>query len=103
MRKSQKKYWEMNKEELAEATKEFDEDFAFERGKPLSAYGRKQHEIARKRGRPPVGLGAEKIRITIERGLLKEADACAKASGISRSELIAQGLRTVLAKKKKTG
>jgi hypothetical protein len=100
MNKPKKAYWDMTTEELAEATKEFDEDFAFERGKPLSAAGRKQHELARKRGRPRVGLGAEKVRVTIERRLLKEADAYAKAAGISRSELIAKGLRAVMRKKR---
>ncbi len=103
MTRHKKAYWEMTKEELAEATKEFDEDFAFEKAKPLTASDRKLLARARRRGRPRVGLGAEKIRVTIERGLLKEADAWAKASGISRSELISRGLRAVIPKRKKTG
>jgi hypothetical protein len=100
MSKRKKEYWEMTTEELREATKEFDEDFAFEKGRPLTAADRKLFAKARKRGRPRIGLGSEKVRVTIERGLLKEADAYAKASHISRSELIARGLRAVIGKRR---
>src|SRR5436190_22898705 len=51
---------------------------------------------ARKAGRPVVGQGAERVLISIERGLLTEADAFAKRPGKSRSELIAEGLRRVM-------
>ena len=92
-----KKYSRMTTSELAEATKEFEEEFAFEKGKPLAAKDRKLHGAARKRGRPRIGLGAEKIRVTIERGLLREVDSFARSKGMSRSEMIARGLRAVLA------
>ena len=95
--KSRKKYAEMNVRELAEATKQFDEDFAFEKGKPLTEEDRKRHAAARKRGRPRIGLGAEKVRVTIERGLLRQADAFARSRGLTRSELISRGLRAILA------
>jgi hypothetical protein len=100
MSKRRKEYWEMTTEELREATKEFDEDFIFERSKPLTAADRKLLAQARKRGRPRIGLGAEKVRVTIERGLLEKADAYAKAEKISRSELIARGLRAVMGKRR---
>ncbi len=45
-----------------------------------------------KRGRPAVGEGAEKIRVSVERSLLRQADAVARKENISRSQLIAQGL-----------
>lgn len=48
------------------------------------------------RGRPRVGKGAKPIAVTIERGLLKQADAYAKAHGLKRAELIAQALRAVI-------
>lgn len=102
MSKRSKEYWEMTTAELREATKEFDEDFVFEKSKPLSAADKRLLAQARKRGRPRIGLGAEKVRVTIERGLLKEADALAKAEKISRSELIARGLRAVINKKRRT-
>jgi hypothetical protein len=35
-RKNAKPYWEMTTEELREATKQFDEEFVFERSEPLT-------------------------------------------------------------------
>ena len=65
-------------------------------GKPLSPRDRKEFERLIKRGRPPVGLGAEKIRISVERGLLSEADRLARRRRMNRSQLIAEGLRTLI-------
>jgi hypothetical protein len=98
-RAKRKEYWEMNTAELAEATREFDQDFAFLKGRPLTQAEKALHERALRRGRPRVGQGAEKIRVSIERGLLAEADAYARKRGISRSELIAEGLKTVIGRK----
>ena len=49
----------------------------------------------------PAGEGAEKIRISNERSLLSQADALAKRDTTRRSELIADGLRLVLARRAK--
>lgn len=65
-------------------------------GKPLSPRQRRTFERLVKRGRPPVGQGAEKIRISLERGLLKRTDMLARKMHVSRSHLIATGLRHVL-------
>ena len=92
-----KNYTRMTTSELAEATRDLEKEFVFEKGKPLEAKDRKAHAAARRRGRPRIGLGAEKIRVTIERGLLREADRFARSRGMSRSEMIARGLRAVLA------
>lgn len=97
MRKPNKKYSEMTPAELAEATKEFNENFAFTKGRPLTPAEKKQHATARRRGRPRIGQGAEKIRVSVERGLLNQTNAFAKRHGLSRSEMIARGLRAVLA------
>ncbi len=63
---------------------------------PLTAADRLRHRRAKARGkkggRPVVGKGAEKIRVSMERGLLDRADAFAQKHGLSRSQLIAQGL-----------
>ena len=48
------------------------------------------------RGRPIVGAGAKVISVSIERGLLKEADAFAKPYKLKRSQMVAQGLRLVM-------
>jgi hypothetical protein len=87
----------MTTAELAKATREFDKEFAFLKTHPLTAKDRQRHECARKRGRPVVGLGAEKIRVSVERSLLDRADSFAEQHGISRSEMIARGLRAVMA------
>lgn len=58
-------------------------------------------EVERKlraRGRPKVGKGAQRIMVTVERGLLSEADAFAKRRQMSRSQLIAEGLKQVMRK-----
>jgi hypothetical protein len=91
--KTKKKYSEMTTAELRVATKEYDREELGVPGKPLTAYDRKLHAQAGLRGRPRVGLGAEKIRISVERELLGKADQQAKRLRISRSELIARCLR----------
>lgn len=97
MKKKSKAYWELNTAELRKATQEFDREGVAESfGKPTVA-AKKVLRRAAKRGRPQVGRGAEKVRVSVERGLLAEADRMAEALHVSRSELIARGLRAVLA------
>ncbi|HRK30655.1 MAG TPA: hypothetical protein PLD59_06205 [Tepidisphaeraceae bacterium] len=68
------------------------------KGVPLSAAQRSQHRRARRRaGRPTVGEGAEKVRISIERGLLRQTDALAAQSDVTRSQVIATALRRLIA------
>jgi hypothetical protein len=97
--KMNKPNWEMNTKELAEATKEFDQEFIADKGRPLSAAGRAAHLRAEKKaaasaksGRPKVGKGAERINITVERDLLHKADHFAKTHGLSRAQLVARAL-----------
>jgi len=69
-----------------------------ESGRPLTSAQRTQHRRAhRKAGRPMVGGGAEKVRISLERTLLKKTDALAAKSDISRSQIIATALRRLIA------
>ena len=66
----------------------------------LNSAERKQWQrVKRKLGRPSVGQGAKLVAVTIEKGLLKEADRYAKEHDLKRSEMIAQGLRLVMTKK----
>jgi len=98
-KKSHKPYTKMNARELAAATKEFDREFVFETFKPLTFAQRqriKQAVARRKSGRPRVGQGAERINVTVERSLLSRSDAYAKRHGLSRSELIARGLKLLV-------
>jgi hypothetical protein len=62
----------------------------------MTATMQRMHRRAAKRGRPRVGKGAAKLYISMERGLLKQADHFAKTHGLSRSQLISQGIRAML-------
>ena len=94
--KKSKPYWEMNTVELREATRQYDVEMPGLPGRPLSAAGKRELARARRRGRPRIGLGAEKIRVSLERELLSQTDAAARKWRVSRSELIARCLRKVL-------
>ncbi len=96
-----KAYTEMNKDELAEATAEFDREFVADTfGKPDPEAKRRWVRAKRKRGRPVRGEGATRISVTIERGVLRRADRLAEKTGQTRSQLIEHGLREVLGKVK---
>jgi hypothetical protein len=56
-------------------------------------------KVKRRRGRPKVGAGAQRVQFTVERSLLGRADRFARARGLSRSELIAEGLLLAITRK----
>jgi hypothetical protein len=67
------------------------------RSRPLNAREKRQWQrFKAKMGRPRIGKGAKTISLTVEQSLLEQADAYARRHGISRSKLVAQGLRAVL-------
>ena len=73
------------------------------RGRPLTAAQREQWaRIKRKlrRGRPMVGKGAKIVPVSIERQLLKETDAFAKAHHLKRSQMVAEGLKLFMKRAK---
>ena len=93
-----KLYWEMNPEELAKATKHFDEPFVLDQSRPLnSAENEQWNRVIRKRGRPKVGEGFKRVSVSLEQGLLNRVTALAKKSRISRSMLVAKALEQALA------
>lgn len=47
-----KPYWEMTKEELREATKEFDKEFVFERARPMSPEMKSRWQRAKRKAGP---------------------------------------------------
>jgi len=99
MSKPRKPYGTMNAAELAAATAKYDRPFGgWDEFKPLTPADRRLHQQARRRGRPKVGRGAKRVMITVEMGLLKAADDYARRIGMSRSELVASGIRSVLPK-----
>lgn len=87
-------------DEKARQAAVYDREFIADRGRPLTPAQRKLWEKAKRRkpGRPRRGQGVKVIALSVERGLLKRADAEAKRRKISRAALVAEGLEAVLAK-----
>jgi hypothetical protein len=91
------RFMEMTDAQRDAEVAEFDREMPGTPGRPLTAAQRARHERARRRmGRPGVGKGAKRLTNTMERGLLKKADRYARKMNISRSELIATGVRVLL-------
>lgn len=96
-----KKYWEMTTAELAESTKQFDEPFVADKSRPLTPAERQEWEqVKRKRGRPRLGQGFQRISVSVERALLKRVTSLAKKRRVTRSKLISQLMEAVLANEK---
>jgi hypothetical protein len=101
-----KPYDQMTANELARATAEYDGPSTGSHlpGKPLTARDRALHRRARahakaKMGRPVVGEGAKIVPVSIERGLLRQVDTFAKRHKVKRSQLVAEGLKMVMARR----
>jgi hypothetical protein len=93
-----KPYWEMTGEELAEATRAFDEEFVADQAKPLSPEMQARWERAKaKRPTPRNNRSERVIAVRLEATLLQRCTALAKKKRISRDGLIARGLRALLA------
>jgi hypothetical protein len=74
------------------------------RSKPLTrtqaAAERRLRDAAnqrRGRGRPKIGKGSKLVAVTLEQGLLEEVDRFARRRKMKRSEMIASGLRLLMA------
>ena len=94
-----KPYWEMNADELAEATKEFDAPFVVDKSRPLTPSERKRwRSLKKKRGRPKLGRGFKRISVSIERGLLGRVNALARKRRVNRSKLLALVLEEAIAR-----
>ena len=97
----------MTEAELAAATREFDKGVPLEQTRPLSPAEQARWERMRKNkpprsgtgrgaGRPKVGAGSKPVLITMEAGLLREIDAYTDRHNMSRSQLLAEGVRRML-------
>jgi len=90
-------YNRMSAEQMDADVAKFDRPMPGLPGKPLTRRQKAQHRRARQKvGRPVVGKGAQRITITLERGLLGQVDAFARRNHMSRSAFIATGVRTLL-------
>ena len=97
-RTARKPYDQMNAQELAKATAEYDRPWRGRGlpGKPLTAADRARHRRAGLGGRPRIGQGAKIVPVSIERGLLKEVDDFARRHKLKRSQMVVEGLRLVM-------
>ena len=67
------------------------------RSRPLNAQERELwRRFKRKAGRPKIGRGTTNVSVSLEKSLLREADRYARRHGMSRSQLIAQGVRALI-------
>ena len=82
---------------LSDAEKEkvwesFNREIPLSETRPLNARERAEWERARK-GK---SVSLEEIKVYVERGLLRRADAFAKAHGLTREQLVARALTAVI-------
>jgi hypothetical protein len=87
----------LNAKQLEAETARFENELVAERAQPMDTEGKKLwRKFKRKVGRPKVGKGAVRISVSVERGLLDQADRAAKRLKISRAALIACGLEAAI-------
>jgi hypothetical protein len=88
----------VSKKRSAAVLSDLDREMVIETFSDAPAAERAKWERATaKRGRPRQGAGATVISVSVEQSLLQRADLTARRLGITRSELIARGLRAALA------
>jgi hypothetical protein len=88
----------MTTAELREATKQFDEEFVADKGRPLTPEEQALWEQVKAKGEPPAnGKPEAHIAVRLDKTLLKRCTALAKKKRLSRDALIARGLRALLA------
>jgi hypothetical protein len=91
------RYGRMDAADLDTETAKFDQEFIADTASALSRQERTRDRNARrKRGRPRIGNGAQRVLITIESSLLRRSDDYAKKHGLTRSALIGRGLQVLL-------
>src|SRR4051794_25940377 len=91
------RYGKMTARQLNALTASFDRPIALRETRPLSPAERKQWQRAKRSpGRPRRGKGARVISLSVEQGLLQQADLAAKRTGLSRAAIFELGLRAVL-------
>jgi hypothetical protein len=102
MKKPAKPYEQMTLEELREATREFDKELPVGpdgmAGRPLNAAERRQWNIVqRDLRRPRPEKGFKRVTISVDADLLKYSDAYARRHNLNWSQLVAAGLRRIMA------
>ncbi|MBI4863840.1 MAG: ribbon-helix-helix protein, CopG family [Candidatus Riflebacteria bacterium] len=97
--KTKRKYSEMTVGELGITTEAFEEDLVVEKSRSLTpAEQQLWRQAKRKRGRPRMGEGFQRISVSMERGLLERVTAMARERHVPRSLLLAQAVEALLAR-----
>lgn len=97
-RKTAKPYAEMNIAELREATAEFNAEHAADGGKPLPDRLKARWKRAKnKKPSQDKGQADRIISVRLDETLLERCTALAKKKRLSRDDLVARGLRVLLA------
>lgn len=93
----------MTAKQLAQATSEYDHPGTTPKFLKLpAALAAAEKRIRTGRGRPVVGKGSQRVTITVERALLTAANKLAKTRKMTRSELIALGLKLAMNNEKRS-
>ena len=88
----------MTTAELREATKQFDEEFVSDKGRPLTSEEQALWAQVKAKGESHRnGKKDQTIAVRVDKALLKRCTALAKKKRLSRDALIARGLRALLA------
>ena len=95
------KFLALSDAERAKAVRKFDTEFVSDSFGPAPARAKALHAKARRLGRPKVGQGVKVVPVSIERGLLAEADRFRKSAKMTRAAMVAMGLRLVMAADKR--
>jgi hypothetical protein len=87
-------------EEKERQTAIYDREFIADTARPLTPAQRRLWEKAKRRkpGRPRKGEGVKTVALSVEKGLLRRADALAKRRKMTRADLVAEALEATLAK-----
>ncbi|HVT88348.1 MAG TPA: hypothetical protein VHD56_05815 [Tepidisphaeraceae bacterium] len=95
MKAKRKRWSEMTTEELAKATKQFDDPNYDPRArKPTERQLKQLNKVQRKSAKERL-----RIALSLEQGLIEDADEYAAIHGITFSDLVSDALRRVIQKK----
>src|SRR5271156_1904259 len=87
------KFAALSPEEKEKVFRSLNDPDLMDKARPLSpAMKAAWARAKRKGGRPQVGRGATRVLISVERGLLEDADAYARQRRLTRSELFSRGV-----------
>ena len=93
--KKKKPYWEMNAEELADATKEFD-DPVYE---PVAVKATVAERAQLRRWQRKRAAARARLTLSLDRGLIEQTDNYAVSRGVTFSDVVSDALRKLMQRK----